>query len=330
MLIKQDPHPGNLLFTKEGCLVYLDFGLLLDVKKHHSQAMLAALVHIVNENWTKLADDLANMDLLQPSTNRMDLAHDLKKSIKGESNMLAADVQLGPLAAAIVKLALKYKFELPPYYSLLVRSLGMLEGIALSVDKDFKIVSAAYPYITRRLIFSEDPHDHLLLKELVLEESGTVKSSVAELLHRYAEGDASISGVRTSSVATRWLEKERAWGIERVVMDMDAHNLVDALDKIPLKYARQASSFLLPWNSRSTRRSIGPVEERLFELAKPLVVVCTHKIWQESKWLWLMSGFKLFLMWARSTAATLREALSSFITRLAMPNTHSTSTMAVT
>lgn len=309
--------------------MYLDFGLLLDVKKHHSQAMLAALVHIVNENWTKLADDLANMDLLQPSTNRMDLAHDLMRSIKGESGMLAADVQLGALAAAIVKLALKYKFELPPYYSLLVRSLGMLEGIALSVDKDFKIVSAAYPYITRRLIFSEDPHDQLLLKELVLDESGAVKSTVMDLLHRYAEKDASISGVQTGSAATRWLEKERAWGIERVAMDMDAHNLVDALDKIPLKYAQQAASLVVPWKSESTRRSSGPMEERLLELAKPVMLVCKRKIWQESKWLGLVGSFKIFLIWARSTVATLREALSLFITRLAMPDKHSTSTLAV-
>ncbi len=39
----------------------------------------------------------------------------------------------------------RYKFKLPPYYILVVRSLATLEGIALRVDPDFEIVQAAVP-----------------------------------------------------------------------------------------------------------------------------------------------------------------------------------------
>ena len=41
----------------------------------------------------------------------------------------------------------KFPFRVPPYYALIIRSLVTLEGIALSVDSDFKILGAAYPYL---------------------------------------------------------------------------------------------------------------------------------------------------------------------------------------
>lgn len=328
-LSKQDPHPGNLLFTEDGYLAYLDFGLLLDVQKHHSQAMLAALVHVVNENWIELANDLANMDLLQPFTNRTELAQDLKTTIKGKSETLAADIQLGALAAALVQLAIKYKFELPPYYSLLVRSLGMLEGIALSVDKDFKIVSAAYPYIVRRLIFSEDRKDQLLLKELILDDSGNLKSSVVELLQRYLEKDTVAGSSQSRSVATCWLEKERAWGIELVAMEMDALNLVSALDKVPIMYVRQFLTLVVPWKGIRTGSRGGHARKRSFELVRPIVLSCIQKVWQESKWLWVVGGFKIFSMWTRSIASTLGESLFSFIARALTLKKHNTKTLAV-
>ena len=46
----------------------------------------------------------------------------------------------------------KFPFRLPPYYALIIRSLLTLEGIALSVDPNFKILGAAYPYFARRLM----------------------------------------------------------------------------------------------------------------------------------------------------------------------------------
>ena len=51
----------------------------------------------------------------------------------------------------------KFPFRLPPYYALIIRSLLTLEGIALSVDPNFKILGAAYPYFARRLMEDPDP-----------------------------------------------------------------------------------------------------------------------------------------------------------------------------
>ena len=45
----------------------------------------------------------------------------------------------------------EFGFRLPPYYALVVRSLGVLEGIALKVDPGYKVLGAAYPWIARKV-----------------------------------------------------------------------------------------------------------------------------------------------------------------------------------
>ena len=53
---------------------YLDFGLLVRMDRKHQAAMLAAIAHLVNGEWQYLADDLASLDVLKPTTDRQALA----------------------------------------------------------------------------------------------------------------------------------------------------------------------------------------------------------------------------------------------------------------
>jgi hypothetical protein len=46
----------------------------------------------------------------------------------------AGDIGFAEFAGVIAALALKYRFELPPFYTLVIRSLTTLEGFALLVD----------------------------------------------------------------------------------------------------------------------------------------------------------------------------------------------------
>jgi predicted unusual protein kinase regulating ubiquinone biosynthesis (AarF/ABC1/UbiB family) len=42
-------------------------------------------------------------------------------------------------------------FRIPPFYSLIVRTLTILEGLALSVDPDFRLIRGAYPFIAKQV-----------------------------------------------------------------------------------------------------------------------------------------------------------------------------------
>tara|TARA_B100000700_G_scaffold200372_1_gene220348 strand:- start:329 stop:1030 length:702 start_codon:yes stop_codon:yes gene_type:complete len=76
----------------------------------------------------------------------------------------------------------KFPFKLPPYYALIIRSLITLEGIALSVDPNFKILGAAYPYFARRLMEDENPELRNSLKEMLFDENNLKLERLDDLL----------------------------------------------------------------------------------------------------------------------------------------------------
>ena len=50
------------------------------------------------------------------------------------------------------KFFFKYPFMIPDYFALLIRSMVVLEGIAVTGDPSFDLFSSAYPYALRRSV----------------------------------------------------------------------------------------------------------------------------------------------------------------------------------
>lgn len=46
-------------------------------------------------------------------------------------------------------------FKTPPFFTVIIRSLTILEGFALSVDPNFRLVRGAYPYVLQQLLTPE-------------------------------------------------------------------------------------------------------------------------------------------------------------------------------
>ncbi|CAE7760878.1 ABC1K3 [Symbiodinium sp. CCMP2456] len=55
-----------------------------------------------------------------------------------------------------------YPFTVPAFYALVVRSLVNLEGLALSIDEDYRVLEAAYPYVARRILLDSELRSSLM------------------------------------------------------------------------------------------------------------------------------------------------------------------------
>lgn len=61
-----DPHPGNLVVGRDGALVYLDFGMVVEVPASARRAMIRGLVGFVNRDAVSMVRDLQTLDFLPP------------------------------------------------------------------------------------------------------------------------------------------------------------------------------------------------------------------------------------------------------------------------
>ena len=111
-------------------------------------------------------------------------------AVRGTNDFLGVVSQL---SAAL----LTHDFRLPPYFARIIRALAALEGTATGIDKEFKVIERAYPYVLAQLLADNDPEMRDILRRLVLEPCGTSVRwhRVRRLLNAYvSSGGGSSDG----------------------------------------------------------------------------------------------------------------------------------------
>ncbi|MEB3211713.1 MAG: AarF/UbiB family protein, partial [Leptolyngbyaceae bacterium] len=165
-----DPHPGNLLATPDGKLAYLDFGMMSQVKVPQRYGLLEAVVHLVNRDFDGLARDYVKLEFLSPETDLTPIIPAFASVFNDALGASVAEMNFKSITDQLSELMYEYPFRVPAYYALIIRSLVTLEGIAIKVDPEFKVLSKAYPYVAKRLLSDPAPELRTSLKDLLFKE----------------------------------------------------------------------------------------------------------------------------------------------------------------
>jgi aarF domain-containing kinase len=150
-----DPHPGNLYVT-EGMLCLLDFGLCAEVDEGSRRAMTKAIVHLLTGDFESLVSvDAKELGFLPDDLDTTELKPILTKILtagllESGSNLHNRRRKLMDISEELNDVFFRYPFSVPPFFALVTRGLGLLEGIALSGDPEFDIFQASLPYASRR------------------------------------------------------------------------------------------------------------------------------------------------------------------------------------
>jgi len=196
-----DPHPGNLLATTEGKLAYLDFGMMSEIKPYQRYGLIEAVVHLVNRDFSSLAQDYVKLEFLSPDTNLEPIIPALTDVFNDALGASVAELNFKSITDKLSDLMYEYPFRVPAYYALIIRSLVTLEGIAINVDPEFKVLSKAYPYIARRLLTDSAPELRTSLRELLFKDGNFRWSRLENLLRNAsASQDYQIDQVLNQAV----------------------------------------------------------------------------------------------------------------------------------
>ncbi|MDJ1175425.1 ABC1 kinase family protein [Roseofilum capinflatum] len=165
-----DPHPGNLLASGDGKLVYLDFGMMSEVKPYQRYGLIEAIVHLVNRDFSSLAQDYVKLEFLTPDTDLTPIIPALSQVFNDALGASVAELNFKNITDQLSQVMYDYPFRVPAYYALIIRSLVTLEGIAINVNPNFKVLSKAYPYVAKRLLTDQSPELRTSLRELLFKD----------------------------------------------------------------------------------------------------------------------------------------------------------------
>ncbi|MBD2691598.1 ABC1 kinase family protein [Anabaena catenula] len=224
-----DPHPGNLLATFDGKLAYLDFGMMSEIKPPQRYGLIEAIVHVVNRDFDSLAKDYVKLEFLTPETDLTPIIPAFSRVFANAQGASVAELNIKSITDDLSALMYEYPFRVPPYYALIIRSLVTLEGIAIYIDPDFKVLSEAYPYVSKRLL--TDPADELRtsLQELLFKD-GKFRWNRLENLLTNARKNQEYDLNLVLNQGVEFLSSERGAFIRDRLVD-EFVNGIDALSK---------------------------------------------------------------------------------------------------
>ena len=244
-----DPHPGNLLATPDGKLAYLDFGMMSEVKPYQRYGLIEAVVHLVNRDFEGLANDYVKLEFLTPDTDLAPIIPALKLVFDGALGASVASLNFKSITDQLSQVMYDFPFRVPAYYALIIRSLVTLEGIAINVDPDFKVLSKAYPYVAKRLLTDQSPELRTSLQDLLFKDGSFRWNRLENLLTNAQESqDYDINQVLDQTV--EFLFSDRG----EFIRDSLAEEIVKGVDDLgrnALDQVKQNVEGWLGWAKQS-------------------------------------------------------------------------------
>ncbi len=212
-----DPHPGNLFATTDGKMAYIDFGMMDQLDETTKETLVDAVVHLLNKDYNELTQDFVNLGFLTPDidiTPIIPALEDVLGDIMGKS---VGDFNFKTVTDRFSELMFEYPFRVPAKFALIIRSVVTQEGLALSVDPNFKIVDIGYPYIARRLLKGESPQLRRRLLE-VLFKNGKFQWHRLENMIQIARSDGNFDILPTAGLGLQYLISEEGEFIRRQIL----------------------------------------------------------------------------------------------------------------
>ncbi len=201
-----DPHPGNLFALRDGRMAYIDFGMMDQMDETTKETIVDSVVHLINKKYDRLTEDFVKLGFLAPDTDITPIIPALEDVFGDIIGASVGDFNFKTITDSFSELMYEYPFRVPAKFALIIRSLVTQEGLALSLNQEFKIVEIAYPYVARRLLRGESPALRRRLIE-VLFEDGKFQWQRLENLLRIAQGDhtAQFDLVPTARIGLQYL-----------------------------------------------------------------------------------------------------------------------------
>ncbi|CDN14259.1 Ubiquinone biosynthesis monooxygenase UbiB [Richelia intracellularis] len=263
-----DPHPGNLFAMPDGKMGYIDFGMMDQLNENTKETLVDAVVDLVNQDYNDLAEDYVKLGFLAPNTDIRPIVPALEILLGNAISQNVGDFNFKIITDQFSELMYDYPFRVPAKFALIIRSLVTQEGIALSLNRNFKIVEVAYPYVARRLLTGESRQLRRRLLNILFKD-GKFQWERLENLIAIARTDSSFDVLPTARLGIEYLlskegqflrrqlvlalteddrlhteQVQRLW--ELVKDDLQPNRILDVAFSMLTEFSREGAAAMLP------------------------------------------------------------------------------------
>jgi ubiquinone biosynthesis protein len=191
-----DPHPGNLIVTREGNLVFLDFGIMGIIRPEKRQSFTNLLVSILENDADLMIRSLERLGVRVRPEDMDSLRDDLYIVLMDYSEFQLKEVNISQVILELTSVMRRYNMRVPMNLMLMLKVIMMVADIGKSLDPEFNFSTYVAPYM-----------EELGEKDYAVRELGRrARQSAVTALEGMLELPASLNGIlkRFSTGAIRF------------------------------------------------------------------------------------------------------------------------------
>jgi ubiquinone biosynthesis protein len=141
-----DPHPGNLLVSREGQLIFLDFGMVVLIRPERRKIFIKVLLAIVEGDVDTLVECFEKLGLVIRQEDLEPLKDELYASLRDYQTYAISDFNVGSAMESLPKILQKYHLMVPGSLMMVLKVIWMIFDVAVKLDPGFNFNQRVRPY----------------------------------------------------------------------------------------------------------------------------------------------------------------------------------------
>jgi ubiquinone biosynthesis protein len=132
-----DPHPGNVFVQPDGSLTLIDFGKHGELDADLRAGLGRVMAGLVGGDTDELVDALEDLKVAGGDEDRDALRAELSELVGRYGSTPLGELRLGAALGEVLAVIRRHRLRPPPDLMLLLATVMMCEGVALTLDPDF-------------------------------------------------------------------------------------------------------------------------------------------------------------------------------------------------
>ena len=141
-----DPHAGNLFAMRDGRIAFVDFGRTAMVSERNRDAVFDMLLAVFDDDARAATEAVLQMTGVPPETDVAALEVEVGRMLALYRRSQMGGGGLDELVQRLLSTVREHRLHLPTELTVLLTTLGMLDGVAAQLDPGFRMVDAAKPF----------------------------------------------------------------------------------------------------------------------------------------------------------------------------------------
>ncbi len=181
-----DLHPGNIIVMEKNKIAFVDLGMVGWLEQNQIDDLSRLFMNLIDCDVSNIIIQLTAMDLISENVDLISLREDISDLMESYYGLDIKKVNLGKSATELMVLLTKHKIRIPKEYTMLSRSLLLVESSAEALDPNFSAIDIFRPYLIKMVTKNFTPEsiiNRLKSKIFDLDSlSRTVPKSIRKIL----------------------------------------------------------------------------------------------------------------------------------------------------